>query len=183
VHLHSPCRRLLTETNLILISMWYSSSSCLPCICFVCCRKNDLARPWYDATKSLAENDRTKKAFKSVLSITLKKPNNQQYIQFSKEVKEKAKEEFPNVQYAEEEVVWCNQLLPYTLLILYLCSKILILIVSSIRYINFKIIKHLTRFDNNTYHSKNYSILQYITLYYSVLQCIIMYYSISLVVT
>jgi len=113
----------------------------------VCCRKNDLARPWYDATKSLAENDRTKEAFKSVLSITLKKPNNQQYIQFSKEVKEKAKEEFPNVQYAEEEVVWCNQLLPYTLFIFML------------KNIDFNGIK---------YHSKNYSILQCITVYYSV---------------
>ena len=60
--------------------------------------------PWYDKEDSDANNEKAKKAYESLMIITLKKPDNEKYFNFSREVKEQAKIDFPEYNYEEDEV-------------------------------------------------------------------------------
>ncbi|XP_013400521.1 atrial natriuretic peptide receptor 1 [Lingula anatina] len=66
--------------------------------------KNQSARPWYNASDTDAENQRARKAYEALMTITLRKPESEAYRNFSEEVKRRAEDEYKNFTYGEEEV-------------------------------------------------------------------------------
>ena len=69
-----------------------------------CYSKAKLERPWYNDQSD--DNDVAEQAFQSLMTITLKKPNDEKYRNFSDEVKARAKIEQNNTdfEYGEDEV-------------------------------------------------------------------------------
>lgn len=63
-----------------------------------------MEKPWYNSTDTDENNKQAEEAYKSMMTITLKKPNNQKYTNFSKEVIRRAEQDFPDYEYGEEEV-------------------------------------------------------------------------------
>lgn len=72
--------------------------------CHLFFSKAKLEQPWYDEKSD--DNEVAREAFQSLMTITLKKPNDEKYRNFSMEVKKRAKEEQndPNFEYGEDEV-------------------------------------------------------------------------------
>lgn len=63
-----------------------------------------MEKPWYRESNSDGENLEARMAYEALMTITLKKPDDEKYKNFSKEVKAKAKQEFGEFDYGEEEV-------------------------------------------------------------------------------
>ncbi|GFO42896.1 guanylate cyclase, partial [Plakobranchus ocellatus] len=61
-------------------------------------------RPWYNSSDTPERNEKARKAYESLMTVTLRKPVNQKYKNFSKEVKARAEKLFKNFTYGEDEV-------------------------------------------------------------------------------
>ena len=67
--------------------------------------KNDIERPWHRANDSEDRNDKARRAYEALMTVTLRKPDSEDYQNFSKEVKERAKSEYgDDFNYDQEEV-------------------------------------------------------------------------------
>ena len=67
--------------------------------------KNDIERPWHRANDSDDRNDKARRAYEALMTVTLRKPDSEDYQNFSKEVKERAKSEYgDDFNYDQEEV-------------------------------------------------------------------------------
>lgn len=62
-----------------------------------------MERPWYKKEDTKEQNEKAKKAFGNLMTITLKKPDGEKYKEFSKEVKRRAKRDY-NFDYKNELV-------------------------------------------------------------------------------
>ena len=82
------------------------------------CSKNESVRPWYRAGDTQERNDKAKKAYEALMTVTLRKPTSPEYKNFSREVKKRAKGLYSNFTYDEEEVsaIFRNQKVALTLL-------------------------------------------------------------------
>ena len=63
-------------------------------------------RPWYSPNASKAENERERRAYEAVLTVTARSSDTTAYSEFSQAVKTVSKEKF-NYTY-EEEVQYCT---------------------------------------------------------------------------
>ena len=68
------------------------------------CSQQETERPWY-RVGDVKNNEDARKAYASVLTVTLRKPNSPQYRLFSEQVKQRTKELYPNFTYNESEVL------------------------------------------------------------------------------
>lgn len=66
--------------------------------------KTEIERPWYRANDSDDRNNKAKHAYESLMTVTLRKPESQAYKNFSEEVKRRARNEYGDFVYGEEEV-------------------------------------------------------------------------------
>ncbi|ESO90424.1 hypothetical protein LOTGIDRAFT_191857, partial [Lottia gigantea] len=66
--------------------------------------KNASERPWYRENDTEERNDKARKAYDALMTVTLRKPNSPEYRMFSEEVKKRAKTMYNNFTYGEEEV-------------------------------------------------------------------------------
>ncbi|CAG5115044.1 unnamed protein product, partial [Candidula unifasciata] len=66
--------------------------------------KNSSERPWYNASDTEERNEKAKKAYEALMTVTLRKPTNKTYMDFSRDVKERAKNLYANFTYGEDEV-------------------------------------------------------------------------------
>lgn len=74
-----------------------------PCY-FIYCSKNESTKPWYREGDTPERNEKAKKAYEALMTVTLRKPTSPEYKNFSMEVKRRAKEKYENFTYGEEEV-------------------------------------------------------------------------------
>jgi Receptor family ligand binding region len=68
------------------------------------CSQSKLERPWYDANDTDERNDMARRAFESLMTITLRKPDSERYRKFSEQVKEIAKQQYGDTAYGDGEV-------------------------------------------------------------------------------
>ena len=73
---------------------------------FLSCSKNESTKPWLRPDDTPERNEKAKKAYEALLTVTLRKPTSRDYKNFSKEVKRRAKERYENFTYGEEEVMF-----------------------------------------------------------------------------
>ncbi|XP_052264971.1 atrial natriuretic peptide receptor 1-like isoform X4 [Dreissena polymorpha] len=66
--------------------------------------KNESTKPWYREGDTPERNEKAKKAYEALMTVTLRKPTSPEYKNFSMEVKRRAKEKYENFTYGEEEV-------------------------------------------------------------------------------
>ena len=66
--------------------------------------KNQSERPWFDPKDPPEVNEKARRAYDSLMTVTLRKPDSEEYKKFSKEVKRRAQEQYNNFTYGEEEV-------------------------------------------------------------------------------
>ena len=66
--------------------------------------KSKLERPWYRANDTDERNEKARKAYESLMTITLRKPDSEDYHEFSKEVKRRARKRYGEDVYGSEEV-------------------------------------------------------------------------------
>ncbi|XP_055883418.1 atrial natriuretic peptide receptor 1-like isoform X3 [Biomphalaria glabrata] len=64
--------------------------------------KNSSERPWYNESDTAERNDMAKKAYEALMTVTLRKPTNEKYREFSQDVKRRAEQR--NFTYGEDEV-------------------------------------------------------------------------------
>ena len=77
---------------------------------FVCLySKTQIQRPWYRENDTKAQNDEAKEAYEALMTVTLRKPDSDEYKIFSEEVKKRAKQAHGNLVYGEEEVSTAQQ--------------------------------------------------------------------------
>lgn len=60
--------------------------------------------PWYRANDTAARNEKARKAYESLMTVSLRKPTSPEYENFSREVINRAKNESQNFTYGEDEV-------------------------------------------------------------------------------
>ncbi|KAI8771798.1 receptor-type guanylate cyclase gcy-28, partial [Biomphalaria glabrata] len=63
--------------------------------------KNSSERPWYNESDTAERNDMAKKAYEALMTVTLRKPTNEKYREFSQDVKRRAEQR--NFTYGEDE--------------------------------------------------------------------------------
>jgi atrial natriuretic peptide receptor A len=63
-----------------------------------------LVKPWYRAADTDERNKKAKAAYEALMTVTLQKPNSEEYKKFSDEVKRRAEKEYGENIYGEEEV-------------------------------------------------------------------------------
>lgn len=61
-------------------------------------------QPWYVDNDTIERNEKARKAYSALLTITTRQPDDEEYRQFSKEVKSLAREKY-NYTYAENETI------------------------------------------------------------------------------
>ncbi|XP_052786459.1 atrial natriuretic peptide receptor 1-like isoform X4 [Mya arenaria] len=66
--------------------------------------KNESTKPWYRENDTQERNEKAKKAYEALMTVTLRKPTSPEYKNFSREVKRRAKSRYENFTYGEEEV-------------------------------------------------------------------------------
>ncbi|KAK6184965.1 hypothetical protein SNE40_007304 [Patella caerulea] len=66
--------------------------------------KNASERPWHRENEPPEKNQAARKAYESLMTVTLRKPTSPEYKKFSEEVKRRAGEMYENFTYGEEEV-------------------------------------------------------------------------------
>lgn len=73
------------------------------CICY---SKNASEKPWYRPHDTEERNEKARKAYEALMTVTLRKPTSPEYRSFSKQVKQRAEQMFAadNFTYGEEEV-------------------------------------------------------------------------------
>ncbi|KAK3708696.1 hypothetical protein RRG08_010848 [Elysia crispata] len=65
---------------------------------------NATVRPWFRPNDTATRNAAARKAYESLMTVTLRQPTSPKYKQFSKAVKAKAAKIYPNFTYGDEEV-------------------------------------------------------------------------------
>lgn len=65
--------------------------------------KNENRRPWYREGDSIEENDRARKSYEALITVTARIPETAEYAEFSKGVKALALKHFKK-PYGKEEV-------------------------------------------------------------------------------
>ncbi|RUS81233.1 hypothetical protein EGW08_011027, partial [Elysia chlorotica] len=80
---------------------------CLPlvslCLVSPTCSQRSMERPWYRADDTAERNAKARRAYESLMTVTLRKPTGPQYRKFSNSVKERAARMY-NYTYEEPEV-------------------------------------------------------------------------------
>ncbi|XP_052826119.1 atrial natriuretic peptide receptor 1 [Octopus bimaculoides] len=66
--------------------------------------KNASMYPWYRANDTAESNEKARKAYESLMTVSLRKPTSPEYENFSREVISRAKSESQNFTYGEDEV-------------------------------------------------------------------------------
>lgn len=66
--------------------------------------KNESKKPWYRKNETDERNQKARKAYEALMTVTLRKPTSPEYKNFSNEVKRRAKQHDENFTYGEEEV-------------------------------------------------------------------------------
>ena len=66
-----------------------------------CSRDDSLYRPWYSPASSQDENERAKRAYEAVLTVTARSSDTDEYSEFSDRVKQLSREKF-GYPYEEE---------------------------------------------------------------------------------
>ena len=79
-------------------------------VCF-CCSKSQLEKPWYNANDTDENNEAARRAYESVLTITLRKPDSPEYLNFSRQVKERARNKYGAHVDAYDEGVYVTKCL------------------------------------------------------------------------
>jgi len=74
-------------------------------MCTVLSSKSKLAKPWHRANDTAERNEKARKAFEAVLTVTLRKPDSPEYRRFSDDVKARALREYNETIGGDEEVV------------------------------------------------------------------------------
>ena len=67
------------------------------------CSQSKLRRPWYDANDTAENNEKARRIYESVMTITLRKPDSERYRNFSREVKRIAKQEYNDSSYDDDD--------------------------------------------------------------------------------
>jgi len=75
---------------------------------FCFCSKDESEKPWYREDDTDERNQKAKKAYEALMTVTLRKPISHDYQLFSEEVKRRARENDKNFTYGEEEVCLHN---------------------------------------------------------------------------
>ena len=70
----------------------------------LCYSKNESEKPWFRPGDSDETNDKARKAYEALMTVTLRKPDSEEYRRFSEKVKYRAQKEYGNFTYGEEEV-------------------------------------------------------------------------------
>ena len=68
------------------------------------CSKNDIERPWFRVNDTEERNGKARRAYEALMTVTLRKPDSDDYANFSREVKARAKSEYDDSNYDQEEV-------------------------------------------------------------------------------
>jgi len=58
-----------------------------------CCSKTQLEKPWYRANDTDENNEAARRAYESLMTITLRKPDSPEYLNFSRQVKKRARKQ------------------------------------------------------------------------------------------
>ncbi len=66
---------------------------------------NQQSKPWYRKNAPAGENERARKAYRVLMTVTLRKPDSEEYLRFANEVQDRAKTHY-NYEYASQEVSW-----------------------------------------------------------------------------
>lgn len=66
--------------------------------------KKQIEKPWYRPNDTAERNEMARKAFEALMTVTLRKPDSQEYKTFSEEVKRRAEQEYDESIYGDEEV-------------------------------------------------------------------------------
>ena len=61
-------------------------------------------RPWHSDNDTAERNEKARKAYESLMTVTLRKPTSPEYRTFSNLVKKRAEKKYPNFTYGEDEV-------------------------------------------------------------------------------
>ncbi|KAL8577966.1 hypothetical protein ACOMHN_011517 [Nucella lapillus] len=61
-------------------------------------------RPWHRDNDTKQRNQKARKAYEALMTVTLRKPTSPEYRTFSNRVKERAERNYPNFTYGEDEV-------------------------------------------------------------------------------
>lgn len=69
------------------------------------CSKNQSEFPWYRPEDPPERNERARRAYEALMTVTLRKPTSPEYHRFSEEVKKRARMKYANFTYGEEEVI------------------------------------------------------------------------------
>ena len=69
-----------------------------------CCSKKEIVRPWFREDDTKERNEKARNAYEALMTVTLRKPDSDDYRNFSIEVKQRAKDEYGDFDYDEEEV-------------------------------------------------------------------------------
>jgi len=69
------------------------------------CSKSQLEKPWYQANDTAENNEVARKAYESLMTITLRKPDSPEYLNFSRQVKKRAKKQSGSEVYDDDEGV------------------------------------------------------------------------------
>ena len=65
---------------------------------------NITERPWHSDNDTAVRNEKARKAYESLMTVTLRKPTSPEYRTFSNLVKKRAEKKYPNFTYGEDEV-------------------------------------------------------------------------------
>jgi len=55
------------------------------------CRKSQLEKPWHRENDTAENNAAARRAYESLMTITLRKPDSPEYVNFSRQVKKRAR--------------------------------------------------------------------------------------------
>ena len=76
-----------------------------------CGSKSQLAKPWFRANDTDDNNAAARRAYESLMTITLRKPDSPEYLNFSRQVIKRAKHYSGTDVYDDDEGVTCTVLL------------------------------------------------------------------------
>ncbi|KAK6958738.1 atrial natriuretic peptide receptor 1, partial [Biomphalaria glabrata] len=90
----------------IVGAIYYSATRPTTTYYYFLKRKSDnaTAKPWYRPNDTEENNRKARKAYESLMTVTLRKPTSENYKNFSEEVKRRAAKMYPNFTYGEQEV-------------------------------------------------------------------------------
>jgi hypothetical protein len=67
--------------------------------------KSQLEKPWYRANDTEERNAKARRAYEALMTVTLRKPNSTEYMEFSDKVKERSRAKYGNAVYGDDEEV------------------------------------------------------------------------------